>query len=453
MRDSKQPSGDDRTPVPVNSVSGATQLPVVPQLVEHLCRHQAGQVVATLTRLFGPQHLDLAEDVVQETLIKALGQWSYRGVPENPAGWIMAVARNQALDILRRERRFQDRQAALVALSEERNDDPAVLATLSDDMLRDDVLRMMFTCCHPAIAREAQVALTLKTLGGFGVAEIAHAFLVSEPTIAQRLVRAKRTIRTERIPYRVPDAADLPTRLDAVLDVLYLLFNEGYRASHGDALVRHDLCDEAIRLTVILAAHPASDRPNVHALRALMLLHAARLPARTDADGDFLLLETQDRTLWDRAMIGAGLDALARSACGDVLTAYHLQAGIAACHAVAPSYAATDWPRILSQYDDLMAVAPSPVVALNRAVAVAMVRGPEAGLAAVETVRTMPGMASYALLHATIGEFHQRLGDTAAALAAYDDALSLTLTKPERRFLLHKRAACLIDIDVERYWW
>lgn len=404
--------------------------------------------MATLTRLFGPQHLDLAEDVVQETLIKALRQWSYRGIPENPAGWIMTVARNQALDILRRERRFRDRQMALVALSEERNDDPAAIVALSDDELRDDVLRMMFICCHPAIVREAQVALTLKTLGGFGVAEIARAFLASEATIAQRLVRAKRTIRAQHISYTVPDAADLPTRLDAVLDALYLLFNEGYSASQGDALVRHDLCAEAIRLTTILAAHPASDLPKVHALLALMLLHAARLPARTDAAGDFLLLETQDRALWDRTMIYAGMQSLVRSASGDAVSAYHLQASIAACHAVAPSYAATDWPRILSQYDALITIAPSPVVALNRAVAVAMVRGPETGLAALHVVRTMPGIASYALLHATAAEFSRRLGDTTAAITAYNAALACTLTEPERRFLLSRRAACIPDFPL-----
>jgi RNA polymerase sigma factor (sigma-70 family) len=422
-----------------------TEQTTVPQLVDHLCRHQSGQVVATLTRLFGLQHLDLAEDVVQETLIKALHLWSYRGIPENPGGWIMTVARNQALDILRRERRFRERQAALVAFSEERNDDPAAIADLSDDALRDDMLRMMFICCHPAIAREAQIALILKTLGGFGVAEIAHAFLAPEATIAQRLVRAKRTIRAQSLPFAVPDAADLPARLDAVLAALYLLFNEGYSASQGDALVRHDLCAEAIRLMSILAAHPVGDRPNVHALRALMLLHAARLPARTDAAGDFLLLETQDHARWDTAMIHAGLDALARSAGGDELTAYHLQAGIAACHALAPTYAATDWPRILAQYDDLLDRAPSPVVALNRAVAVAMVQGPSAGLAALDTVRALPGMANYAPLHATIAEFRQRLGEIAAAVAAYDAALALTLTEPERRFLLRKRAACVAD--------
>ncbi len=426
----------------MKNISEATPSASVPQLVDHLCRHQAGQVIATLTRLFGPQHLDLAEDVVQETLIKALRQWSYRGIPENPAGWIMTVARNQALDILRREQRFRDRHAALVATPDAASGDPAAIVDTSDDALHDDLLRMMFICCHPVLSREAQVALILKTLGGFGVSEIARAFLTPEPTIAQRLVRAKRTIQAQGIPYIVPAASELPARLDAVLDALYLLFNEGYSAHQGDALVRHDLCTEAIRLTAILAHHPASDQPKVHALLALMLFHAARLPARTDAEGDFLLLETQDRAMWDQGMIHTGLHALAQSARGDTLSAYHLQAGIAACHALAPTYAATDWPHILAQYDELMVVAPSPVVALNRAVAVAMVHGPEAGLTAIDRVQAMPGMAAYALLHATIAEFRQRLGDSVGAVTAYDAALALTLTEPERRFLLRKRAAC-----------
>lgn len=424
--------------------TGEDLQPDVRQLVDHLCRHQAGQVVATLTRLFGPQHLDLAEDVVQETLIKALRQWSYRGIPENPAAWIMAVAKHQALDILRRERRFRDKQAAILQTIEDTADTQTVFRDMSDDDLRDDLLTMMFICCHPAISREAQVALTLKTLGGFGISEIAHAFLTPESTITQRLTRAKRTIKVQRIPFALPNTAELPVRLNAVLDTLYLLFNEGYRASHGDALVRDDLCAEAIRLTSILATHPIGDQPKVHALLALMLLHAARRPSRTDAAGDFLLLDAQDRSLWDRAMIHAGLAELVRSACGDELTAYHLQASIAACHALAPTYAETDWPRILSEYDDLLTIAPSPVVALNRAVAVAMIYGPEAALDELARVREMPGMNAYALFHATVAEFRRRAGNHAAAITAYDAALRLPLTEPERRFLLGKRAECSV---------
>jgi RNA polymerase sigma-70 factor (ECF subfamily) len=378
--------------------------------------------------------------VVQETLLKALRQWPYRGIPDNPGAWIMRVARNHALDVLRREHSLRGKHQQLAALAA--LDDPATPAEILDCELLDDMLRMMFTCCHPAIGREARVALTLKTLGGFGVHELARAFLTQETTIAQRLVRAKRTLRTQRIPFAVPDAAELPARLDSVLDVLYLLFNEGYSAHAGENLVRHDLCAEAIRLTSLLADHPTGDQPAVHALLALMLLQAARLPARTNAAGDLLLLEAQDRALWDRRLIDRGLRELQRSACGDELTEYHLQAGIAACHAVAPSYAATDWPRILADYDELMALSTSPVVALNRAVALAMVRGPRAGLDAVDQVGELPGMAGYHLFHATRAELLRRTDDEAGALESYELALDHTATDPERRFLMKKIAEC-----------
>jgi RNA polymerase sigma-70 factor (ECF subfamily) len=403
--------------------------------VDHLFRHQAGQVVATLTRLLGPRHLDLAEDVMQETLLKALRQWAYRGVPENPAAWLMTVARNHALDLLRRDARLRERHAALV----QEYGGYAPLGPDTDDDLRDDLLKMMFICCHPAIPRGAQVALILKTLGGFGVPEIARAFLTQEATIAQRLVRAKRAIRQRNLPFAVPEMSALPLRLDAVLDALYLLFNEGYSATHGETLVRDDLCAEAIRLTSILGAHPAGDVPKVHALLALMLLHAARLPARTDDTGDFLTLEEQDRTRWDRALIAAGTGELLRAACGERISAYHLEAGIAACHAAAPTYAETDWPRILAYYDDLVALVPSSVVRLNRAVAVAMVRGPEAGLAELETIHELPGMATYSLFYATRATLRAQTGDHAGALASYTDALALAGTEPERRFLRRKR--------------
>jgi RNA polymerase sigma-70 factor (ECF subfamily) len=414
----------------------------VPQLIDHLFRHQAGQIVATLTRIFGPQHLDLAEDVVQETLIKALRQWPYRGVPENPAAWIMRVARNHALDLIRRERSLQDKQAQLLLLAERRPSAPDPADELLDSELHDDMLRMIFICCHGSIRREGRVALTLKTLGGFGVPELARAFLVPDSTIAQRLVRAKRTIRELGLPFAVPEAAELPERLDAVLDVLYLLFNEGYSAHQGEDLVRHDLCAEAIRLASIVARHPAGAAPKVHALLALMLLQAARLPARTDECGDLLLLEQQDRGRWDRRLIALGLGELDRAASGDELSTYHLQAGIAACHALAHSYAATNWPRILWLYDALAELAPSPVVALNRAIALAMVAGPEAGLAELARVEQQPGMPGYHLLHASFGALWQRAGDPARAASAYDRALGLAATEPERRFLRRRIAEC-----------
>ena len=272
--------------------------------------------------------------------------------------------------------------------------------------------------------------------------ETARAFLLPEATVAQRLVRAKRTLRDRAVPFAVPDAADLPARLDAVLDVLYLLFNEGYGAHQGEDLVRHDLCAEALRLADLVARGPAGDRPRVHALLALFLLQSSRLPARTDARGDLLTLAEQDRARWDRRAIGLGLQALARASTGPELSPYHLQAGIAACHALAPSYAATDWPRILAQYDALIALAPSPVVALNRAVALTMVAGPPAGLAELARIGDQPAMTGYYLFHATAADLHRRLGDLARARASYERALRLARTEPERRFLTRKLAAC-----------
>jgi RNA polymerase sigma-70 factor (ECF subfamily) len=274
------------------------------------------------------------------------------------------------------------------------------------------------------------------------VPEIARAFLAEEATIAQRLVRAKRTLREMRIPFEVPAREELPARLDSVLDVLYLLFNEGYGAHSGAELVRQDLCAEAIRLTSMLAQHPVGDVPKVRALLALMLLQTSRLPARTDDEGNILLLREQDRSLWDRALINMGLVELARSATGDEISEYHLQAGIASIHALAPSFEATEWWRILAQYDALMQVAPSPVVALNRAVALAMVEGPEAGLREVERVRAMPGMEGYYLFYATLAEFRKETGDRAGAIVAYRSALDLATTEPEQRFLQARLAEC-----------
>ncbi len=294
---------------------------------------------------------------------------------------------------------------------------------------------MMFTCCHPALSREARVALTLKTLGGFGVSEIARAFLHPETTIAQRLVRAKRTPREMNVPFAVPEADELSARLDSVLDVLYLMFNEGYSAHQGEDLVRHDLCAEAIRLTALLARHPVGDLPKLHALLALMLLQAARLDARTDTMGNLLLLEEQERSRWDQQMIHAGLRELVQSAKGEELSQYHLEAGIAATHAVAPNYAATDWQRVRSQYDLLLQMTGSPVVALNRAVALAMVEGPQAGLTALEQVRQMAGMEGYYLLHASFAEFWRQVGEIEKARASYQRALALTASEPARRFL------------------
>ena len=404
-------------------------------------RRQYAQLVATLTRVFGPQYLDLVEDVVQDTLVKALRQWGYGGIPENPTGWVLRVARNGALDALRRERTLATKVEVIAAALTQDFADPQMLPAKSwAEQVRDDQLLLMFGCCHPALTRETQVALTLKTLAGFGVPEIARAFLMPEPTIAQRLVRAKRLIRDRQLSFALPVGSALDERLDSVLAVLYLIFNEGYEAHAGERLSRLDLCAEAIRLVSILTASPVGDRPRVHALLALLLLQAARLPGRTDAAGDLLTLAEQERTRWDQRLIGAGLQALARAASGDNLTAYHLQAEIAVCHVVAPSHAATDWRRILAAYDALIALGPSPVLHLNRAVVLAESGELATALAEVERLQQLPSLANYALAHATVAEFRRRAGDHSGAATAYRRALALTANEAQRRFLARRLA-------------
>lgn len=404
-------------------------------LIEHLFRHSAGQLVATLTRIFGAGHLELAEEVVQEALISAMQQWSISGVPENPRGWLFRVARNRALDQLRRDANLRSKEQEIVAVFHERfsDDEPAFAHEL-----RDDQLRMMLMCAHPAIPADSRTALVLKTVGGFSVDEIARAFLTKKETIAQRIVRAKKLIRDERIALEFPSRAELPERLDTLLDVLYLTFNEGYSAHAGEELVRHDLCAEAIRLGRALAEHPATSGPAVHALLALMLLQAARLPARVDAAGELAILAEQERALWDGRMLAEGLRMLGRSASGERLTAYHVEAAIASYHAIARSFEETDWRAIVAQYDELLELKPSPVVALNRAVAVAMADGPAAGIDAIEAIASHPALGSYLPLFATLGELWLRRGDPARAAAYFTRALELPGSMTEKRFLLRK---------------
>jgi RNA polymerase sigma-70 factor, ECF subfamily len=423
----------------------------VGELVDHLFRHSAGQMVATLTRMLGPRNLSLAEEVVQDALVRAIETWPHRGVPENPRGWLMQVARNRALDCLRRDA-TQARKAGVLAA--EPANAPAAMAPMAPMTLTtpanpldpdasgaDDTLVMILMCCHPALAREAQVALTLKTVGGFSVDEIARAFLLRPAAVAQRLVRAKRLLRERRIAFALP-ARGLGARIDSSLETMYLMFNEGYAATAGDDLVRSDLCGEAVRLATILADHPATSLPEVHALLALMLFQASRLPARCDAEGALVLLADQDRGRWDRTLIGRALGHLERCAAGKRATAYHLEAGIAACHAMAPSYAATDWTQILALYDDRLALAPSPVVVLNRAVALSMVQGPRAGIAALAEVADDPHLRGYYLLPATLADLWLRCGERQTAAAHYRRALDLPCCEPERRFLLRRLAAC-----------
>src|SRR5206468_7759874 len=323
------------------SVQAAMQEPAgVSQLVEHLFRRESGKMVATLTGIFGIERLNLAEDVVQEALARALQTWPYRGVPENPAAWIMRASRNLALDVVRREKVFRAKEGEITRLME-RDGSALEAAIFSEHEIADDRLRMMFVCCHPVIPPEAHVALTLKTLCGCSVTEISRAFLTTEAAIAKRLTRAKQKIQEAHIPFEIPAGDELTRRLDSVLQSLYLLFNEGYKASGGDKLVREELCEEAIHLTELLVQHPSGNQPKTHALLAIMLFNAARIPAREDDEGNLLRLQEQDRTRWNDGMIARGMVHLRESAGGAEISEYHLQAGIAACHAIAPDYEST----------------------------------------------------------------------------------------------------------------
>jgi RNA polymerase sigma-70 factor (ECF subfamily) len=410
----------------------------VRRMVEHLFRHEAGRMLATLTNIFGLKNFDLAEEVVQEALLQALRQWPFQGVPDNPRAWIVRAARNKAVELLRRRSSLHRKLRELVERFEERQARLEVLNGPDASELHDEQLAMMFLCCDPALPPDARVALTLKAVSGFSVSEIARAFLAEEATIAQRLVRAKRRLRELGIELALPSTTQFPDRLDSVLQVLYLVFNEGYSARSGAELVREDLCGEAIRLAELLASRRDTGVATVHALLALFYLQAARLPARVDGAGELSVLAEQDRRQWDQTLLSRGVALLDHAAQGDVLSEYHLQAAIAAIHATSPSFDETAWPRLLDLYDELLAVAPSPVVALNRAIAESMVDGPESALDALDDLESDPRMKTYYLLPAARADLLRRLGKTAEAAAQYLMALDYPCTDPERRFLLRR---------------
>ena len=381
-------------------------------MIEDSFRRESARMIAYLTKIFGPQHLSLAEDVAQEAFLRAVRVWAIHGPPPNPAAWLRRVARNLAIDQIRRDRR----------LAELPEDLPADLSPATDGF-DDDELGMLFLCCHPALPEDSRIALVLNAVAGLSIREIARGMLTSEEAISQRIVRAKRTIRDQGLSLDLP--TDLSPRLQDVLRVLYLLFNEGYLATTGETLTRDDLCDQAIEITGRLLRKNVGQIPATQALLALMLLHSSRLPARVSPEGRLCLLEDQDRSLWDQSRITLGLRYLAASAEGDDLTPYHCEAAIAACHARSPRFQDTDWAMVVQHYDDLMTINPSPIGGLNRAVAMGAWRGPKIGLESLERLAEHPKMQNYMLFFATRARFFEQLGALADAMDNYQKALAL----------------------------
>jgi RNA polymerase sigma-70 factor (ECF subfamily) len=407
------------------------------ELIDSIYRAESGRILATLIRLLGD--FELAEDAVHDAFAAALEQWPKAGMPQNPRAWLVSTGRFKAIDLLRRRARFDASQEKIAEQLESGSNDPI---RLDDAGVKDDHLRLIFTCCHPALAPEARVALTLREVCGLTTEEIARAFLLGAPALAQRIVRAKAKIREARIPYEVPSTAELPERLDAVLQVVYLVFNEGYYASSGASLLRADLSSEAIRLGRLL--NELIPEPEGSGLLGLMLLQESRRAARTSPNGELVLLEDQERSLWNRDLIAEGIALVEGALKSRRFGPYTLQAAIAAVHSEATSRATTDWPQIVALYSVLARVEPSPVVELNRAVAIAMRDGPEAGLTLIDALLARGDLADYHLAHSARADLCRRLGKTAEARASYEKALALARLEPERKFL-KKRLQDAVD--------
>ncbi|MBI5434718.1 MAG: hypothetical protein HZA52_17935 [Planctomycetes bacterium] len=434
------------------------------ELVEHLFRTDSGRMTAALVRILGARRIELAEEAVQEALVRALRAWPLAGVPRNPSAWLVASARNAALDQLRRERGEPRAHSEVGDVAACELGEPGELGELAawtaragqsyelvlDDEIADDTLQMMFLCCHPDVPPDARATLILKTVGGFHVSEIARAYLANEGAIAQRLVRAKQRLASGGPSFEWPSGRELVERLDAVLEALYLAFNEGYAALQGEELLRADLMREALRLASLLAAHPATRGPKVDALAALMCFQASRSRARVDDRGNVLLLEDQDRALWDQALIARGFRRLERAMVAHELSAYHVEAGLAACHAAAPSFAKTRWERIVFFYDAALERADSPLVRLNRAVAIAMRDGVWAGLAELDELQGDPLLARFYLFFAVRGELLRRAGRLDRAAADFERALELPCSEPERELTLRRLASASATPRLER---
>ncbi len=405
--------------------------------VDHLFRHDIGQMVSVLTRIFGISKLDLVEDALQVALAKALSHWTFKGIPQNPKAWLIQVAKNHMLDQLRRYKKSVefDHEVKLA-------NDYAARADFSsgiyfEDEIFEDQLQMIFACCHPAIPIDSQIALTLKTVGGFSVQEIAHAFLAKKGAIAKMITRAKKRLRDNNIRLEIPEPKKIPGRLNAVLKVLYLMFNEGYSASAGDKLVRTDLCFEAIRLAKLMSKHTVSTSPKVNALTALFLFQASRLPTRHAEDGSILILAEQDRSQWDRKLIAEGLDYFRASASGKEVSDYHLEAEIASFHVLSKSFALTDWKSLIKTYDELLSQKPSPIVALNKVFAVSQVKGAKIALAELDELKEAQ-LSNYYPFYITKGELLQKTNNFPGAIKAFEQALKLTNNQPIKRFVKNK---------------
>jgi RNA polymerase sigma factor (sigma-70 family) len=414
------------------------------QLIDHLFRHESGKMVAVLTRIFGPGNMDLAEDVVQDSLIEAIKQWTYKGVPDNPSGWLFRVAKNKALNIINREKYKRQYSSDVVhLLRSEWTAEPAVNHLFSEKEILDDQLRMMFTCCHPSISPDSQIALILKTLCGFSIPEIAKAFLTNDENINKRLVRARQKIRESKIPFEIPPGKSLRSRLQTVLETIYLLFNEGYSASTGTDLIRYEVCEEAIRLAEIIAAHESiEDKSTIYALLALMQLNSSRFRARQDAEGNIVTLEQQNRSLWDFALMKEGFINLDKSLPAKEISIYHILATISSYHCSAPDYESTDWKSILALYDRLVETDNSPVVLLNRAVALSKVEGAEIAIEELQKLQNIPSLKSYHLLYAVMAEFYIGIDQFGPAADQLQKAIDLAPLDAERVFLQKKFANC-----------